>query len=1258
MTRRYLYGPVRQEWIEAHLPAACREGTCVPFTSTDTWQSACARMPAGTTPEFIAIYLAYSAVPDWVWRAAVPLVGMAADWNLQFHHYRRCVRRCDLLLTDAPGVEVFARAGIAHARAANLYGPDAQWLALPAWQDSRPIDVLFIGNLHPATQRERLGWLGRIARLADRWKVRIATNTFGAEYRHLHNLARIVVNRSVRGECNQRVFEAMLSGALLLQEADNREVPALFADRRECVLYRDDNLESFLDHYLTHEEERSVIAEAGRQKALTCGYETLWGQALSLIDAEWEAIAERAAQRVARPAMPDPIDRVWEGLGTHGPLSPQLVPEVEAALAANRNSPSLHNAMGLAVALAQGHGRAGSSTSAEIVAGHFLEALKCNPAHVVAGLNLAEALIAFQQKAAALETGRRTLAALAADTNASPTWLDDGHLATGFDVFRVEWERCAWKHAGHPAAEAQAKRELVRWRLHTLLAQLTGDLSHYHEAALARPDLPQTRGELGCALAQVRRFAEAVPHLRLAVDGNPFDRIGARALFQALTDAGEQAGAQRFAHEQRLFAKAAPGVVPQEPWFASTAPLGNELASLIILCCNEVEVSRLCLESVLTHTRAPYELILVDNGSTDGTPALLDEMKKRSGPARVMVIRNETNVGFPAGCNQGLREAHGEYVVLLNNDTVVTPGWLDGLVRWAAHEWPTVGLVGPMTNYASSPQVVEPGYSENLGGLNAFAAQRCQQFRSKALEVPRLTGFCLLVRRAVLDRIGGFDEQFGVGFFDDDDLCIRARRAGFRLLVAQDVFIHHFGSRTFKALGVNTEQQLHDNLARFAAKWGAEEASHYRAPGKANGEVPMSLQVVPSPTVVVPAGVATARARVSCCIITKNEEKNIADCLRCVIDLVDEVIVQDTGSTDSTREIARSMGARVFEFPWVDSFSAARNESIKHATGEWIFWVDADDRIDEENREKLRALFAGLGQENRAFVLKCFCVPDMASATGTTVTHVRLFRRMDCIRFEHRVHEQAWSSAKASGAQLVYADVVIRHVGYVDREVRRKKLDRDLRLLRLEEAEQPDHPFTLFNLGMTLLEVGQHTAAMSYLRRSLAASHPNDSIVRKLYALMAECLWKMGEVRAALATCAEGRGHYPDDEELLWLQGRLCEEVQDLAGAETAYLRLVNGNEGDHLGSTRGSLRSVCGRDRLAHLYFGQGRLAEAEALWRQVVFVDLKYLHAWEGLADVAMREGRWADAEQALMRLVELDPGHAAARSNLEAMRRQLGR
>jgi glycosyltransferase involved in cell wall biosynthesis/tetratricopeptide (TPR) repeat protein len=376
---------------------------------------------------------------------------------------------------------------------------------------------------------------------------------------------------------------------------------------------------------------------------------------------------------------------------------------------------------------------------------------------------------------------------------------------------------------------------------------------------------------------------------------------------------------------------------------------------------------------------------------------------------------------------------------------------------------------------------------------------------------------------------------------------------------------------------------------------------------------------------IVPA-TPRGRSRVSLTMIVKNEEHNLGDCLASVRDLVDEAVVVDTGSTDRTREIARSFGAVLGEFPWIDHFAAARNAALDHATGDYAFWMDADDRLDNENYAKLKALLASLTGGNEAYVMKCLCVPEKPGAGGTLVDHVRLFRLFPSHRWTYRVHEQILPSLRSTRAEVRWSDVTVRHVGYVNPAVRRRKLDRDLRLLKLDEQERPNDAFTLFNLGSVYNEIGDHRGAIAVLEKSLSASHPKDSIVRKLYALIAQCQVKIGDRAKAAEILTSGRAHYPDDCELLFLSAGLARERGDVGAAEDFYRRLIDGKEGDHFASVDGGLRAVKGRHNLAVMLLDANRAVEAEALWRTALVADPHFMPAHTGLGELYQRTGNAA--------------------------------
>ena len=241
------------------------------------------------------------------------------------------------------------------------------------------------------------------------------------------------------------------------------------------------------------------------------------------------------------------------------------------------------------------------------------------------------------------------------------------------------------------------------------------------------------------------------------------------------------------------------------------------LVSVIILTRNQLAHTKACLQSIEQNTPLPYELIVVDNGSSDGTIPYLRQYALAH--ANTQVIANASNRGFAAGNNQGLALASGRHVLLLNNDTVVTAGWLERLLA-VFEQHPEVGLVGPMSNYVSGPQLIPAVPHHSAAALDAFAARWATEHAGESVPVTRLVGFCLLIRREVIERIGGLDERFGTGNFEDDDFCLRAARAGFEARIACDVLVHHAGSQTFKGENLDYRQSMQHNWELFKAKWG------------------------------------------------------------------------------------------------------------------------------------------------------------------------------------------------------------------------------------------------------------------------------------------------------------------------------------------------------------------------------------------------------------------------------------------------------
>jgi GT2 family glycosyltransferase len=344
-----------------------------------------------------------------------------------------------------------------------------------------------------------------------------------------------------------------------------------------------------------------------------------------------------------------------------------------------------------------------------------------------------------------------------------------------------------------------------------MLAGQAGQSEEIGAVTFGEPDL-RLCADARCTLLSLRNFPA---HLRLDA-ALPIDA----ALADFLTR-GAGAGAFTFGVPQGANVLPA-SAIDDAPW-RERATVENALraglkhrsglVSIVMLSWNAVQFTKIALDSIRAHTAGDYEIIIVDNGSGPETVEWLRTLHD------VRVIYNAENRGYAGGNNQALAAARGEYVVLLNNDVIVTEGWLDDLLG-AFERIPGLGISAPRSNRIAGDQIVADAAYSDVPEMHAFARRRRAEFRAQGYLTDRAIGLCLCLDRRMIEEIGGLDERYGAGNFEDDDFCLRARAAGYRIWVCNDVFIHHFGSQTFAANKIDWSATMRGNWSKFAQKWG------------------------------------------------------------------------------------------------------------------------------------------------------------------------------------------------------------------------------------------------------------------------------------------------------------------------------------------------------------------------------------------------------------------------------------------------------
>jgi tetratricopeptide (TPR) repeat protein len=398
-------------------------------------------------------------------------------------------------------------------------------------------------------------------------------------------------------------------------------------------------------------------------------------------------------------------------------------------------------------------------------------------------------------------------------------------------------------------------------------------------------------------------------------------------------------------------------------------------------------------------------------------------------------------------------------------------------------------------------------------------------------------------------------------------------------------------------------------------------------------------------------------------MIVRDEEQNLEACLDPVRDLVDELVVVDTGSFDRTREVAASLGARVLDFAWRDDFAAARNHGLAAARGEWIFWLDADDRLSPADARRLDGVFGRVGREPAGYLMEVVSLGAHGLAVNRVV-HPRLFKNDPALRFEHRVHEQIAPAIERAGGKLRQVDVTIRHVGYQGTDRLRGKLERNLRLAELNCEDRPMCGIAHHFLALTLVDLGRADEALSPLTvavvaaRNALAHAPRSAFAREVLFTEITALVGVGDLGRATDAARELLTHFPGDAEIELLEVEVLAAADRLDEAERTLRARRRAPKGVVSAARREGVHALREAHLLAQVVMLQGRAKQAELALRDLVGRQPNFGPGWLSLGQALIAQGKNVELGELLRTLGALEPSGVACTTLRAEQASALGR